>query len=291
VIVAIQNEDVRPLRQPYVREGDKIVRFFDLEQDKRCSNITQYRYPTQLPDGRLGWIKWCVTDNVLTNASYLFAYDWKTGQLEQIVQNPLKHFDISGCYSWNPGMTKGIQRVSNGLTGTLNWLTKNGPEPVHMILRDENRIWDLSKDFETNGSRAGGRISCPSWSSTGNLIAVFGSLDAMGVSGSARLDKPSQLFLLDPKTQEAESVLSSIYLPKSLEWSPDGQQLAFIGALANELHGVWVFEAKTKSLTLLAKDGYFKDLGWSPDSRKLAVIWCDSIECEKSEIRQYTLLE
>jgi WD40 repeat protein len=284
-IVALQDESIRPLRQPYALEGDDKMRYLDLGQDNNCEH-TKYRYPTQLPDGRLGWIKWCVKDNLSTDASYIVAYDWRTGQLEQIVQNPLKHFDISGCFSWNSDMTKGIQAVSNGLTGTLNWLTRVGPEPVRITLRDGSRVWDLSKDFETNGSREGGRISCPAWSPNGDQIAVFVSFDAMGVQGAARLDEQSQLVLLSPETGESESVLSGIYYPEFIEWSPDGENIAFVGDLTNEL---WVFNVETRSLFLIDKDGEFDDLSWSPDSRNIAVLWCDQMECEKSEIRQYTL--
>jgi WD40 repeat protein len=285
VIVALQDESVRPLRQPYALEGDDQMHYLNLEQDSKCEH-TKYRYPTQIPDGRLGWIKWCVTDDLSNDASYLVAYDWKTGQLEQIVQNPLKHFDISRCFSWNPEMTKGIQAVSNGLTGTLNWLTRVGPEPVKITLRDGNRVWDLSKDFETNGSREGGRISCPAWSPKGDPIAVFVSFDAMGVQGAARLDKQSQLVLFSSETGESEAVLSGIYYPEFIEWSPNGEIIAFVGDLNNEL---WVFNVETQSLFLIANGGEFDDLSWSPDSRKIAVIWCEAIECEKSEIRQYLL--
>lgn len=285
IVIAIQDETVRPLRQPYALEGDDELRYLDLEQDSDCEN-TKYRYPTQLPDGTLGWIKWCVTDNAFSYASYMVAYDWRTGHLEQIIQNPLKHFDISGCFSWNPEMTKGIQAVSNGLTGTLNWLTRVGPEPVKITLRDGSRVWDLSKDFEVNGSREGGRISCPSWSPNGDQIAVFVSFDAMGVQGAARLDKQSQLVLLSPETGESESVLSGIYYPEFIEWSPDGENIAFVGDLTNEL---WVFNVETRSLFLIDKGGEFDDLSWSPDAKNIAVIWCDKMECEKSEIRQYTL--
>jgi WD40 repeat protein len=268
-------------------EGDTQLRYLDLEQDSKCK-LTQYRYPAQLPDGRLGFIKWCVTDNAFTDASYMVAYDWKTGRLEQIVQNPLKHFDISRCFSWDPEMTRGIQSVSNGLTGTLNWLTRVGPEPVNIALRDQNQEWDLAKDFEENGSREGGMISCPAWSPKGDIIGVFGSLDAMGVTGMARLDEPSELFFIFPETGRSESVLSGIYFPAFLEWSPDGERLAFRGSLVNDLYGIWIFDIRTKSLLLVAKGEHFKDLSWSPDSQKLAVIWCDTIDCEKSEIRQYT---
>jgi hypothetical protein len=287
-LVAMQNEDVRPLRQPYALEEDSKLRYLDLEPDSNCEH-TKYRFPTQLRDGRLGLIKWCVTDSAFTDVGYMVAYDWRTGQLEQIVQNPLKHFDIAGCFSWNPDMSKGIQAVSNGLTGTLNWLTPLGPEPVHITLRDRNRAWDLAKDFEENGSIEGGRISCPSWSPKGDRIAVFVSFDAMGVQGIARLDKQSQLVLFSPDTGESETVLSGIYFPESVEWSPDGKSIAFIGNLTTDSNGIWIFDVDTRSLLLIAEGGYFKDLSWSPDSQKIAAIWCSALECETSEIRQYIL--
>lgn len=183
-------------------------------------------------------------------------------------------------------MTKGIQAVTNGLKGTLNWLTRVGSEPVYITLQDGNRAWDLAKDFEENGSLAGGTISCPSWSPKGDRIAVFVSFDAMGVEGTARLDKQSQLIFFSPETGESESVLPGIYYPEFIEWSPDGENIAFVGDLTNEL---WVFDAETRSLFLIDKGGEFGDLSWSPDSKDLAVIWCDNLECEKSEIRRYTL--
>lgn len=286
-LVAMQDEFVRPLRQPYAFEGDDKLRYLDLEQDNNCSTITQYRFPTQLPDSRLGLIKWCVTDNAYTYASYMVAYDWKTGQLEQIVESPLKHFDIAQCFSWKRDMTIGVQRVSNGLTGTLNWLTKVGPEPVHITLQDGNRVWDLAKDYEENGSIESGRVSCPDWSPKGDKIAVFVSFDAMGVEGIPRLDKPTQLVLFSPETGESESVLSGIYYPISIEWSPDGKYIAFIGGeLTNDL---WVFNVETKSLMLIDKAEEFDDLSWSPDSKNIAVIWCGDHECEQTEIRKYTL--
>lgn len=301
VVIAMQDELVRPLRQPYALEGDDEFRYLDLEQDKNCETITQYRFPTQLPDGRLGLIKWCVTDNAFTYASYMVAYDWSTGQLEQIVQNLLKHFDLAQCFSWNPEMTKGIQTVSNSLVGTLNWLTSVGPEPVHITLQDENHVWDLAKDYEEDGSIEGGKVSCPSWSPNGDQIAVFVSFDAIGVEGISRLDKPSKLIVFDPVSGDSEVLLSEVY-QASPRWSPDGEKIAFTGYLenglsdyqGNEQYGLWVFNVKTRSLSLIATEQYFEDLSWSPDSQRLAVIWCDRLDCaesEKTEIREYTLLK
>lgn len=273
-------------RQPYALEGDDGLRYLDLEQDSKCNLSTNYRYPTQLPDGRLGLLKMCATDNTFTDKTYMVAYNWNTSQLDQIVQNPLKHFNISECFSWNPDMTRGIQEVSDGLTGTLSWLTQVGPEPVHITLRDGSRVWNLSQDYEENGSTEGGRTSCPSWSPKGDKIAVFVSFDAMGVKGIARLDKQTQLILFSPETGESESVLSGIYYPEFIEWSPDGESIAFVGDRTKEL---WVFNVETPSLFLIDKGGEFDDLSWSPDSRHIAIIWCDEQDCEKSEIRQYTL--
>lgn len=300
VVMAMQRELVRPLRQPYSFVGDNNLSYLDLPQDSNCEHV-KYRFPTQLPDGRLGLIKWCVTDNVFMDTSYMVAYNWETSQFEQIVQNPLKHFDIAQCFSWNPDMTKGIQRVSNGLTGTLNWLTAAGPEPVKITLRDGDRVWDLANDYEEDGSIAGGTISCPAWSPSGDKIAVFVSFDAMGVEWIPRLDKPSSLMLIDPVSGDSEAVLTGVYyaIPK---WSPDGRKIAFTGYLENGLsdyqenepYGLWVFDIETRLLQLIAKEKYYEDFAWSPDSQRLAVIWCDHLDCEESEereIREYKLPE
>lgn len=300
VLLVMQREDFKPLRQPYALIGDDTLRYLDLPQDDNCL-VTDYRFPTPLPDGRLGLIKKCVTDNAFTYASYMVAYDWKTGQLEQIVQKPLKHFDIAQCFSWNPDMSRGVQTVSNGLVGTLNWLTLEGPEPVNITLRDGNREWNLAQDYEEDGSIDGGTISCPDWSPKGDKIAVFVSFDAMGVDGFARLDKPLKLVLIDPISGESEIVLSGIH-DASPMWSPDGRKIAFLGYVenglsdyqGNEPYGLWVFDVETRMLQRIAADKYFENAAWSPDSKRIAVIWCDQLICEKSdkrEIREYKLPE
>jgi Tol biopolymer transport system component len=183
--------------------------------------------------------------------------------------------------------------VSDGLVGTLNWLTQGGPESVDITLRDGNRVWNLAKDFEENGSIEGGRISCPSWSPKGDKIAVFVSFDAMGIEWIPRLDKQSQLMFISLETGNAESVLSGVY-QASPKWSPDGGKIAFTGYLENgrrdyqgdEQYGLWAFDVETKLLWLIAKEKYYKDFSWSPDSRQLAVIWCDQLNCEESEKRE-----
>ena len=300
VIVAMQREMVRPLRQPYALLGDDMLRYLDLEGDSSCEHV-KYRFPIQLSDGRLGLVKWCVTENAFTDASYIVAYDWSTGQLEQIVQNPLKHFDIAQCFSWTSDMTEGVQLVSNGLVGTLNWLTREGPEPVNITLRDGTREWNLADSYEGNGGIEGGTISCPDWSPKGDKIAVFVSFDAMGVEWLPRLDKPSKLVLIYPISGASEVVLSGVHYADP-RWSPDGKKIAFLGYVenglpdyqGNEPYGLWVFDIDRRTLQRIAADKYFKDAAWSPDSTRIAVIWCDQLICEKSEkreIREYKLPE
>ncbi|MEW6285401.1 MAG: hypothetical protein AB1509_04175 [Chloroflexota bacterium] len=298
-LIAFQREEERPLRQPYALMGDDALRYLDLPQERECL-VTHYRFPTPLPDGRLGLIKWCVKENVFFDASYMVAYDWQTGQLEQIVERPLKHFDIAQCFSWSPDMSRGVQTVSNGLVGTLNWLTPEGPEPVNITLRDGDREWNLAQDYEENGSTKGGTISCPSWSPKGDKIAVFVSFDAMGVEWIPRLDKQEVLVLIDPKTGKTETVLRGMHSAQSMRWSPDGTKIGFTGYAetgakdyqGNEQYGLWVFDVTSQSLALISKDKYFEDLAWSPDSKRIAVIWCNRLDCsesEKREIREYKL--
>lgn len=299
VVVVMLRELIRPLRQPYALAGDNEFRFLDLPHDTNCIEITDYSTPTQLPDGRLGMIKKCVTDNAFTDASYMVAYDWETGQLEQIVQKPLKHFDIAQCFSWNPAMTKGIQMVGNGLVGTLNWLSPNGPEPVNIILHDEKRKWNLAESYEEDGSIEGGKVSCPSWSPLGDKIAVFVSFDAMGMDGFARLDQPSKLVLIDPYSGDSEIVLSEVHDANPV-WSPDGSKIAFYGYVENGLsgqqgdepYGLWVFDVATHTLKRIAVEKYFQDIAWAPDSNQIAGVWCDQLDCkesEKTEVRSYPI--
>jgi Tol biopolymer transport system component len=113
----------------------------------------------------------------------------------------------------------------------------------------------------------------------------------MGMTGIKRLDQQFQLILLSPKTGESESVLSGIYFPEYLDWSPDGKSITFVSSLDEDNQAIFVFDVKARSLILIAKGKVFsfQDLSWSPDSQSIAVLWCDGIDCENSEIRKYSI--
>lgn len=289
-IVAFQDST---LREPYALEGDVHLRYLDLEQDITCV-ASVYWYPTPLSDGRLGLIKRCARELTFDNASYMVAYDWQTSELEQLVQNPLQNYATSRWFSWNPDMTRGIQVDTSGICASLAWITPVGSEPVNIVLRDGDRTWDLSKGFyeDTHDFDKDGLIICPTWSPKGDQIAIFMSFDAMGMTGIKRLDQQFQLIFLSPDTGDWESAFSGIYYPESLDWSSEGRYIAFVSHfIEDKEEGLWVFDAVSKSLILIAKGGEFsfKDLSWSPDSKFLAVLWCDGIDCNRSEIRKYSL--
>jgi len=290
-----------PENQPYVIEGDPTVHYLGLESDKECTLFTEYVRLTSMPDGRLGFIKTCQqgTRNPTSLGpvkSYLFAYEWETGTVEQIVKEPLPHPIRSGCFSWNPEMTRAIQGTYDSyLSGGLYWLTRNGSEPLDLVLQDDGQTWDLGKSYVAMGESINeGIASCASWSPDGANIAFFATLKSIGLEGFERGGKPFDLYLYSVSDGKAERLLTDIYSPYNVQWSPDSTKIAFLGKLSNderERTNLWVIDIKTRQLFLIAT-GFFGRFTWSPNSNEIAVISCSDILCRDNkniEIRKYPI--
>jgi hypothetical protein len=94
-------------------EGDTQLRFIPFQPDPDCELHTRY-YPVRtLPDGRVGVIKVCakIFEDPTQDARYLMAYDFDSGEIEQIVAGKLPHRTQSHDFSWKPDMTRGVQEL------------------------------------------------------------------------------------------------------------------------------------------------------------------------------------
>ena len=63
----------------------------------------------------------------------------------------------------------------------------------------------------------------------------------------------------------------------SLAWSPDGQTLAFVGAMEGDTADVYLYHRADDSITRLSDEpGHASDLNWSPDGRWIEYV---SVDC------------
>ena len=127
----------------FVYEGDPNFHPFKPAQDPVCTEQTVYNVMGGvLPDGRLGLLKDCWTQAPTATRS-IFAYNWQTGSLEQIVKGPIAEGLLPKTFTWNPQMTKGVQEMGNGLEGTIYWLSAEGASPMDIEIEDQGLKWNL----------------------------------------------------------------------------------------------------------------------------------------------------
>jgi hypothetical protein len=222
------------------------------------------------------------------------AYDFESGEIEQIVTGKLPSRTISKDFSWHPDMTRGVQEIYDILNGVLYWITPFGSEPISLTLSDGKRSWSLDESFPdfSEDSSAMGIAAIPAWSPDGKTIAFWASFDAIGREGFARADGEYNLIFLDPDSLAYTIVLDRVCHPEDLEWSPNSEWLAFLGETARpRRRGLWLFSLRDKKLVLIS-EGVFRDnLVWSPDGRTIAGILCYDNLCEDQEIWEYDVSE
>ncbi|HEV8563981.1 MAG TPA: hypothetical protein VGR41_03645 [Actinomycetota bacterium] len=109
------------------------------------------------------------------------------------------------------------------------------------------------------------RAASPTYSSTGGL-AFVASPESVGVSDTARLDVPWNIYIQDA-SGNLHVALEGVQDARGLEWSPDGTRLAFLGTIGGTV-GTWVYQPGTSEPIKVAGEGMA--IAWSPDGTTLA---------------------
>ena len=142
----------------FAYEGDREATLFKPKDDPKCIRYSYFYVISLLPDGRLGLIKACNDDSAATiylstNRS-IFAYDWQTRELEQLVAGKLTQGSNPKFYTWNPDMTLGVQETTGSYRGTIYWIAPKGMSPMDIDIEDRGLTWNL-KDYLEGKERTG----------------------------------------------------------------------------------------------------------------------------------------
>lgn len=289
-------DEISGLNNAYLLLDNNSLRLDHFPTDPSCT-ILYYLTVGILPDGRLSIVKNCdvyknLNQQPIEELTYIMGYDWQTGEMKQLVKESLPPFG-GNSYSWNPDMTKGVQEAGD-LLSTILWLTPERAEPMNITIDDNFRHWSLADNYwvmlnRNNQERDIGIAKWPTWSPNGQQIAFFASLDAIGRSGISRATGEYFLYLMNVDTLQPISILDGLRFAHQLEWSPNGEWMAFTAqkdGYCSEYNCLWLFSPRRNYLVQVTDDqtDYFS---WSPDGQKL-VTTRECINCN-IETRELTL--
>lgn len=276
----------------FANETDTTLTPFNPEDDPKCLNYSYFEVVSTLPDGRLGLLKECddaseATAYLSTNRS-IYAYDWRTGVLEKLVEGKLTHSFDPKIYTWNPDMTLGLQESISGFPGTIYWIKHSGMSPMDIKITDRNLTWNLRDYFD--GKERIGTARYPAWSPNGKTIAFFVTTYGILEDPLPKYNVNYDLFFMDPTTLKPIPELMDVADADKLVWSPNNEFLLFRGCIGYRLTcGLWRYRISDKSLSLIKK-GSFADYVWITNDRIVAIKNVDP-SSDYNEIWEYTILD
>ena len=248
----------------FAYEGDKEATSFNPENDPNCKRYSYFQVVNILPDGRLALFKECKIDLGITAFRSIFAYDWHTGELEQLVPDRLRLFGPK-FYTWNPDMTLGVQETGPGYPGTIYWINRDGLSPMDIVIEDRGLTWNL-KDY-IEGKERTGAARHPAWSPDGKTIAFFVTTYGILEEPKPKYNVNYDLYFMDPATLKPVQELMDVADAGKIVWSPNNEYLLFRGCVERRRTcGLWMYRISDKTLTLL-KEGEFADYIWITNER------------------------
>ena len=279
VIGFVDNIDAPKEEQiAFAYEGDKETTLFNPENDPKCVNYSYFQVVSLLPDGRLGLLKECddesaATSYLSTNRS-IFAYDWHTCELEQLVAGKLTHSFDPKIFTWNPDMSLGVQETTGSYRGTIYWIAPDGMSPMDIEIEDRGLTWNL-KDY-LEGKERTGFVRHPAWSPDGGNIAFFVSTYGIREEPSPKFNVNYDLFFMNPSTLKPMPELMDVADAGKIVWSSNNEYLLFNGCVGRKLTcGLWRYRISDKALSLV-KDGLFADYIWITNEKVAAAKFTDS---------------
>lgn len=284
----------------FINLTDFSVQELEFQTPHKCST-KWYGNFSLLPNGRLGLELICFgftpdagSDNQ-REAIFLLVYDFFTQETQELVEGPLPTIRGLRDYAWNPDITSGVHATSDGLSGTLFWISPSGYEPIETALIQGDRNWDMAELFH-GVTDVRGIAKSPTWSPHDQYFVFFGGVFHEDTFGAAKLGARLSLFMMSPDTQPVE-LEDGFVTPGETAWSPNGDWIAFIsqiGYYSNNANAekLWLYSVNDGNLIEIA-EGRHDGLVWDPTGKFLAASFCIPSPnfCEEAEIRVYDVSE
>lgn len=277
-------------RISFAYEGSTELTSFNPEKDPKCTKYNYFQVVSMLPDGRLGLLKECRDESgpttFFSTHRSIYAYDWKTGELEKLVAGELTPGSNPKSYTWNPEMTVGIQETNCVWQGTIYWIDANGMKP--MDIQFESRGFSMNMKDYLEGNEHTGIICSPAWSPDGKTIAFFVSTYGLREDPKPKYNLKFDLFLMDSTNLIPQLELLDVIDPAKVVWSPNNENLLFRGCVGNRLTcGLWIYNLENKTLSLV-KEGGFADYIWVTNEKIVAAKNVD-FSFKDNQVWEYTI--
>lgn len=231
---------------------------------------TEYSDPTALPDGNLGFVKWCFGPGVRL---YLESYSWDSGKETRLALHELPFNPHQ--FTFDPDMRSRFLSTLSDICGTIAAFNSKQVQPLHIRITDHGHSWRLDDYFRRDPARPcsdEGRADWPTLSADGSRLAFLASSPAPGVRDFARLNLPWSIFVTDRPDLAPRAVLGGLRHPRGLTWSPDGRWLAFGGEIDGRGAGTWLFDPTSHRLVRIA-DNNPDELAWSRDGQQIVGVF------------------
>jgi Tol biopolymer transport system component len=210
---------------------------------------------TRLPDGSLGFVFRCRSENGVSGTLFM----WDVNQNTYIELQTYPEF-LARNFSFSPDMSKLIQE--NGVGGGLN-------NELYLV-DSQNGMTKLLLDFK--------RARSPAWSSDGKTIAFAGTKENPENTDTNTWPEieslfyyPWDIYLMDADGSNARILLPLVGNVYDLKWSPtDSNFLLFGGTAFDDADGVWLLDISDKNVKRIWAENTRFD--WSPDGSKIVVL-------------------
>ena len=213
---------------------------------------------TRLPNGSLGLVFRCYSDNGISSTLYILD----KGKDDFVVWQNYPKF-LATSFSFDPDMSQFIQE--NGIGGTSNEL---------YLVNSEKIITKLLPDFK--------RARSPAWSSNGETVAFAGTKENSDNTNTTTwndieslLYYPWDIYLMDPDGSNVRILLPLVGNVYDLKWSPGNSNLLLFGGTAfDDTDGIWLLDTTDGKIKRLWKENTYFDR--SPDGSKMVVLATNS---------------
>jgi hypothetical protein len=225
--------------------------------------------PRRLPDGRLGFIRFCRSPQDWK----IYALDERSAELtlrsasgDPVIGEAHVGVDDFAYYS---DAKPGLVWIGRGICRGIGVMKPEGVEPFDFQVEIDGEKVDLA-DYFSRPCAENVNADLPSWSPDGKRLAFQVAMGARGRDGQARLDASDDLLVHDFPTGATRRLLAGLESPGYPEWSPNGRWIAIAWEAGLGEHELWLVDTAEGRSVQLQVDPAIESVSWSPDGTRLA---------------------